>query len=196
MTPERPEGLRVALRVIEIFEELGIDYHLGGSYASSIHGVPRQTQDVDLVAKLTSEQIEPLIAALRPEFYADSEPAHLALQRHSSFNLLHLASGVKVDIFCLGRSGFDRSEFERASHTRLYGAGSAVSIRVKSPEDTVLRKLQWYRLGGEHSDRQWTDVIGCLGAQTGALDLEYMRRWAAEIEVADLLEKAFDESKQ
>jgi hypothetical protein len=187
LTPTHPEGLRVALRVIEIFEALGIEYHLGGSYASSVHGVPRQTQDVDLVAKLAPEQIEPLVAALGGDFYADAESARRALEQRSSFNVLHLASGVKVDIFCLGDSAFDRSEFERARPTRLYG-DEAVRIRVKTAEDIVLRKLQWYRMGGETSDRQWSDVLGCLGA--GARDIDYLRHWAKDLGVADLLERA------
>jgi hypothetical protein len=85
LTPTHPEGLRVALRVIEIFETIGIEYHLGGSYASSIHGVPRQTQDVDLVAKLEPDQIAPLVNALGPDFYADGESARRALARRSSF---------------------------------------------------------------------------------------------------------------
>jgi len=187
LTPSHPEGLRVALRVIEIFDRLGIDYHLGGSYASSIHGVPRQTQDVDLVASFREEQIEPFVAALGSDFYADAESARAALARRSSFNILHLASGVKVDLFCLGDSAFDRSEFERAELVSLFGEPPA-RIRVKTAEDIVLRKLLWYRLGGESSDRQWSDVVGCLEA--GDRDLHYLRHWAAELGLADLLERA------
>jgi hypothetical protein len=179
----------VALRVIEIFEALGVEYHLGGSYASSVHGVPRQTQDVDLVANLLPGHVDPLVAALGADFYADAEPARRALEQRSSFNVLHLPSGVKVDIFCLGDSAFDRSEFERAQPTRLFG-DEAVRVRVKTEEDIVLRKLQWYRLGGEVSDRQWNDVLGCLRA--GPRDLGYLRHWARELQVADLLERALE----
>lgn len=177
----------MALRVIEIFESLGVEYHLGGSYASSIHGVPRQTQDVDLVAKLRPEQIGPLIAALGSDFYGDVASARRALAHRSSFNVLHLASGVKVDVFCLGDTAFDHSEFERAEPTRLFGDDS-VRIRVKTAEDIVLRKLQWYRLSGEVSDRQWTDVLGCL--RGGARDLHYLHQWARELGLSDLLERA------
>ena len=194
MSPGRPEALNVALRVIESFERLGIDYHLGGSYASSIHGVPRQTQDVDLVAELTVAQAEALIEALTPEFYGDPEPARRAVEQLGSFDVLHLESGVKVDIFCRGDSAFDRSEFERASSTKVYGERPEVRIRVKSPEDTILRKLLWYRAGGHVSDRQWNDVLGCLGAQGGALDHDYLRQWSEEIGVSDLLEKAVREA--
>jgi hypothetical protein len=181
----------VALRVIEAFGALGVEYHLGGSYASSIHGVPRQTQDVDLVAKLAPDQIGPLIAALGSDFYADAESARRAVAHRSSFNVLHLASGVKVDVFCLGNSPFDRSEFERAEPVQLFG--EPVRIRVKTAEDIVLRKLQWYRLGGEISDRQWSDVVGCL--ETRPRDLDYLRRWAGELGLSDLLERALVAAK-
>lgn len=149
--------------------------------------MPRQTQDVDLVAKLRPEQIEPLFAALGADFYADPEPARRALAQRSSFNVLHLASGVKVDVFCLGDSDFDRAEFERAELMPLHG-DDPVQIRVKTAEDIVLRKLQWYRIGGEISDRQWSDVVGCLRA--GDRDVDYMRRWASDLELGDLLERA------
>ena len=128
-----------------------------------------------------------MIAALGSDFYGDVASARRALAHRSSFNLLHLASGVKVDVFCLGDTAFDRSEFERAESTRLFGDDS-VRIRVKTAEDIVLRKLQWYRLGGEVSDRQWSDVLGCL--QAGARDLHYLRQWARELGLSDLLERA------
>lgn len=84
MSPERPEALQVALQVIEIFETLGVDYHLGGSYASSIHGVPRQTQDLDLVADLGASQASAFIELLGTEFYADVESARLAIGRQGA----------------------------------------------------------------------------------------------------------------
>ncbi len=196
MSPERPEALTVALLVIGIFEQLGIEYHVGGSYASSIHGVPRQTQNVDLVAALSDFHVEPLIEALTPEFYADEEPARRAIELRSSFNVLHLASGVKVDIFCRGNSAFDLSEFARASSTTIYGEGSEIRLRVKSAEDTILRKLLWFREGGETSERQWHDVLGCLNAQAGLLDSSYLNRWAMEIDVSDLLQKVLRETRK
>jgi hypothetical protein len=194
VTPEQPETLAVARQIIELFTKIGIEYHLGGSYASSIHGTPRQTQDVDLVADLDRSHIGPLIEGLAPEFFAQPETARRAVEAKSSFNVLHLATGVKVDIFVLGDSDFDRSEFARARPQRIYAAGRDAKIRVKSPEDTILRKLHWYRLGGETSERQWTDVLGCVNTQGESLDLDYLRDWATELGVADLLRRALDGS--
>jgi hypothetical protein len=111
------------------------------------------------------------------------------VEQRPSFDVLHLPDGVKVDVFCLGDSAFGRSEFARAQPTRLFG-DEPVQLRVKTAEDIVLRKLQWYRIGGEVSDRQWGDVLGCLRA--GGRDLAYLRQWAGELGVADLLERALD----
>ena len=103
-----------------------------------------------------------------------------------------MASGVKATIFCFGDSAFDRSEFERAELVRL--VGDPVPIRVKTAEDIVLRKLQWYRLGGEISERQWSDVVGCLEA--GVRDLDYLRHWAGQLGLTDLLEPALVAAKR
>ncbi len=70
-----------------------------------------------------------------------------------------------------------------------------VEVSVASAEDTLLAKLEWYRMGGEVSERQWRDVLGALKVQAGALDLEYLHRWASELGVDDLLERALTQSE-
>lgn len=189
MTPEQPEALRVALEVIGLLERLGVDYHLGGSYASSIHGVPRQTQDVDLVVDLDEASVEALLVRLPDGYYSDLDSARDAVQRRRSFNLIHLASGVKLDLFVSGAEPFDREELSRSREVRLPSAPER-PLRVKSAEDTILRKLQWFRLGGEVSERQWDDVQGILDSQGAALDFDYLGRWATALGLEDLLARA------
>ncbi len=113
------EALRVTLAVIDAFVEIGVRYHLGGSFASSIHGVPRQTRDVDLVADLRTEHVDGLVSLLADAFYTDGGMIAEAISRHSSFNLVHFESGFKVDVFVLGEGPFDQAEFERSAPTRL-----------------------------------------------------------------------------
>ncbi len=189
MIPELPEALKVALRVIDVLEGLGIRYHLGGSYASSLHGFPRQTQDIDLVADLEETVVSDFASQLLPEFYVDESTIRRALRDKGSFNLLHLKSGIKVDIFMLGDDAFDRQEFER-HQLELIQIDPERRVFVKSPEDIVLRKLHWFRLGGEVSDRQWTDILGVIRIQGDRLDAEYLEHWASQLRLTDLLERA------
>lgn len=188
MSPELPEALRVALLVGAAFDDLGIAYHLGGSFASSIHGVPRQTQDLDIVVELSADSVAALSSRLAGEFHVDPESARRAVRERSSFNLVHLDSGIKVDLFIRGNEPFDREEFRR-HRAEFVQMDPERRLWVKSAEDTLLRKLQWYRLGGGVSERQWADVLGIARIQGERLDGEYLRRWAGEIGVGDLLER-------
>lgn len=185
------DSLQIVLRVVDVLEELGVRYHFGGSWASSIHGVPRQTRDLDLVVDLPPSAVPILTSRLVGEFYLSEERIRQAIERHSSFNLIHLATGFKIDVFLRGPGEFDRLELERSGPQRI-GAGQEREVFVKSAEDTLLRKLQWYRLGGETSERQWTDVLGIVKEQGDRLDQKYMRRWAEDLGVSDLLERALE----
>jgi D-ribose pyranose/furanose isomerase RbsD len=186
MTPSDPEGLRVAFLVLEVLERLGVAYHLGGSYASAIHGIPRQTHDVDLVVDLPRERIPDFVRALAGEFYVDEEAVARAVKERGSCNLVHHATGIKVDLFVKGAAPFDTAEFDRKIVVRL-GDDAPHEVFVKSAEDTLLRKLLWYRLGGEVSDRQWEDVRGILNVQGERLDMTYLNDWADRLGLQDLL---------
>ena len=186
MSAESSEALDVAKRVIDVLDDLGVPYHVGGSYASSVHGIPRQTRDIDLVVDLAESVIEAFASRLAPEFYLDAHAARRAIRTHDTFNLIHRATAFKVDVFVRGNSPFDLQEFARAEVV-LIGEGAGPRIRVKSAEDTLLRKLAWYRDGGEVSDRQWGDAQGIARTQGARLDRDYLSRWAATLGVDDLL---------
>ena len=189
MTPELPQALAVALEVIDVLESLGVEYHLGGSYASSLHGFPRQTQDIDVVVELDERVASELAARLEGDFYVDESTIRRAIGSKGSFNILHLESGIKVDLFVRGDEAFDKQEFER-HRPELIQVEPERRVFVKTPEDIVLRKLDWYRQGGEVSDRQWTDVLNVIRVQGDRLDSEYLERWAEQLGLADLLERA------
>jgi hypothetical protein len=187
------ESTRVTLLVTQTLERLGIPYAVGGSLASSLHGVMRSTLDVDIVADMRVEHIQPLFAALSKEFYADDEMMKDAIEHHSSFNLIHYETAFKVDIFIRKTRLFDQIQLERR-RSSVIATDPEESIYITSPEDTILSKLEWYRMGGEVSDRQWRDILGVLKTQAGGLDLDYLRKWAIELKVADLLDRALKES--
>lgn len=183
------EPLQVALRVTQTFDALGIPYLIGGSLASALYGEPRATMDADIIADLKAEHVEPLVSALAPEFYVDTESIHDAIRARRSFNLIHFATTFKVDVFVRQRRLFDEAQFARRINQVLLRDPDR-SAQVASPEDAVLAKLEWYRLGGQVSDRQWRDIIGILKTQRETLDREYMERMAQQLNVADLLARA------
>ena len=192
MSPELPEALQVALRGIAVLEELGVPYHVGGSYASSIHGNPRQTQGIDVVVDLSLEAAGSLVSMTEDDFYVDEKSVRRAIENRSSCNLIHLDSGIKVDLFVRGDGPFDIEEFGR-HRAELVQTDPERRLYVKTAEDILLRKLLWYQMGGEVSDRQWSDMLGIARTQGDGLDRSHVERWACELGVQHLLEKLLAE---
>lgn len=175
--------------VVDVLERLGVRYHIGGSLASSTHGAPRSTRDIDLVADLAPSHAGPLTRALEAKYYVDEDAAREAIERRRSFNVIHLATMIKVDLFIPAARPFDRVEQTRARPEKLDDSPDGREFVVASPEDIVLRKLVWYRMTGERSERQWDDVIGVMRVQA-RLDWAHLDRWADDLAVADLLARA------
>lgn len=191
MTPASvPEPLRIALEIAGILDRLGVPYVAAGALASSVHGVPRSTDDVDLVADLRPAHAAALIAALREHYYVNQDAVTRAIAEGASFNAIHLGSAVKVDVFVVGNDPFDAIRVASGRATRVTDDPAAPALRLDRAEYLALRKLEWYRRGGQVSDRQWRDVIGILRAQRGTLDMAEMDAWARRLGVADLLERA------
>ncbi len=188
-----PEPIAVTVKVTALFEKLGIPYLIGGSLASAIYGIVRTTQDSDIVAQLRHEHIQPLVQALESEFYVDAEMIADAIARRASFNMIHRETMFKVDIFIPRQRAFDQSQLARARRQTL-AAEPRVQAMVASAEDTLLAKMEWYQMGGQTSERQWRDILGVLKVQAGRLDLDYLRRWAKELKVGDLLERALKQA--
>jgi len=188
------EKIDVVLRVIAVFEELDIPYLIGGSFASSLYGLGRTTNDADLVAALKTEHVDPVFRALESEFYVDDLAIERAIRTGSSFNAIHSGTQFKIDVFTPRLTGFATQQLERRQE-RPFGEDSRHKAYFASPEDTVLAKLEWYRRGNEVSEQQWRDVLTVIKVQRGRLDLDYMRRWAEELKVADLLEEALAETR-
>jgi len=187
------DSTQVTLFVTQTLERLGIPYAVSGSLASSVHGVMRSTLDVDIVADMHLEHIQPMVAALSKDFYADDEMIRDAIEHQSSFNLIHYETAFKVDIFIRKSRAFDQMQLERRRMS-VITTDPEQSVYITSPEDVILSKLEWYRMGGEVSDRQWRDILGVLKTRSGELDLDYLHKWAKELKVSDLLERALKQA--
>ena len=183
----------VLLQVVTVLDRLGVPYVVVGSIASSARGFPRTTNDADLVADLRSEHADPLVAALGTDFYVDRAAIERAITRHRSFNAVHHGSGFKVDIFVPPPDGFGRQQLARRSREHLDSTG-ALAVFVATAEDVVIAKLEWYRASGGQSDRQWQDLVGVIKVQAPAIDREYLRQWAARLDLSDLLDRALAEA--
>jgi hypothetical protein len=188
-----PEPLRVTLAVAKALERMGIPYFVGGSLASSAHGVARATLDADIIAKLDPGQAGRFAKELGPEFYADVDAIADAATRRSSFNVIHIATAFKIDVFVPLATAYADVEMERReSHVIDQETGERMAF--STAEDTLLAKLRWYRRGNEVSERQWRDVLGILRVAGQILDGSYLSMWAGELGIADLLDRALREA--
>jgi hypothetical protein len=132
------EPLSVVALVAEAFNTLKITYLVGGSLASSVYGIPRATQDVDLVADLSSGKVDALCDLLKGTFYIDGDMIREAITRRSSFNMVHLGTMFKADVFIMKGDSWSREEMSRVREERIESLG--VSLRFASPEDVLLHK--------------------------------------------------------
>lgn len=171
-------------------EALQIPYLIGGSVAAGVHGVGRTTFDVDIVARINPRQAERLADLLGKDWYVDTETARSGIAAGRAFNVIHMKSGDKFDIFPAAAE-FQAAQLARAARTPVEMSGVTVMCPVATAEDILLAKLQWYQSGGEVSARQWEDILGIV-EHNPELDLEYCRSWANAIGVSRLLARALE----
>ncbi|MCK6508913.1 hypothetical protein L6R29_02955 [Myxococcota bacterium] len=187
------ETIEISLLLAEAFDRLGVEYLVGGSLASSMHGIPRSTQDVDFVAALELRHIPALVKLLQSAFYIDADLIKEAIQRTSSFNVIHLATMFKADIFIMPQTPEAIEEMKRRQRV-LLDETTSTALYLASPEDTILHKLRWFRMGGGVSERQWHDILGVLQVQASHLDLAYLRQAATQRNLLPLLEKSLTDA--
>lgn len=177
--------------VARVLDELGVAWAIGGSFASTVYGEPRGTNNVDIVASLKSEHVDVFVQNLGDDFYADRVSIRQAVMTNDSFNLIDERSFFKVDVFVPPRGPLGEGQLQRRRRYALTAEGPEVS--VLGPEDIVLQKLRWYRLGGGVSERQLRDVRSVVGL-TPDLDLAYLRETARAAGMGELLDEILAES--
>ncbi len=194
MAPELvvSDPIAALLDIVGHLDELDIAYAIGGSVASSVHGEPRASADADLIARLRPDQLDRLLARIEKTYYASQEAAHEAIRRHSSFNIIHLESMYKIDIFVAGSGRMDTEQLQRRIHISLRGDDNSGAY-ITAAENLILRKLDWFRQTGGASDKQWRDVLGMVKVQGKTLDLKYLQEAAQDADLSKLLDRALAE---
>lgn len=185
--------MQVVRDVVAVCEANEIAYVLGGSLASSYHGIARFTANADLAVEPFPGREEVFARTFDGEYSVSLDAIRQANRDRSSFNVIHTGMGFKADIFVMKDRPFEVSLMARKQPAPVDENGPPVD--VVSPEDVILLKLEWFRPGGEISDRQWEDILGVLRVQAGQLDEPYLDHWAAELGVLDLLGRARDEAR-
>jgi hypothetical protein len=187
------DDLLLALEpVARAFKSMGVRFYVGGSVASSFHGALRSTMDVDLVCELGETNVSEFLRKIGTDYYASEPAIQDAIRRKSCFNLIHLPTSFKVDVFLSRERPFDLRTISRAQPGSL-GGGSSFTVPIASPEDVIIIKLEWYRLGGEVSERQWDDVSRLARLLGDAADFQYLHQAADSVGVADLLNRLLEE---
>lgn len=189
-----PDVIAVALDFSQRLAALAVPFVVGGSLASSVHGEPRSTLDVDLVVGLRPQDVEPLLASVRPTYYLDADVLADAVRTAGTVNAVHLTAGIKVDLFVAGADPFEAERLRQRVAVPV-GPGAADLLWVDTPEHTILRKLEWYRRGGEQSDRQWRDVRAIAAVQGEALDWGLLSLWSGHLGVVDLVQRLWLEQR-
>ena len=188
---KKPDLLTAVEPVVKAFEKLGVPYYIGGSVASSAYGIARMTLDVDMVTVLAPENVSSFVEMLKANYYISEEMILDAIQRKSSFNIIHLETMLKVDIFISKDRPYNNEVFRRKRKERLDDEQGSAEVFLASSEDIILNKLDWYHLGGDISEQQWNDILGVIKVQSDLLDKKYLSHWATELGLSNLLAKAF-----
>lgn len=172
-------------RVVAALSASGVPYMLTGSFASSFHGAPRTTHDIDIVIAPVLGTLNVLIKQFPEDsYYISREAALQAYGDEGMFNVVDFSSGWKVDFIIRKSRAFSLEEFERRQPVELLGT----PLFIASAEDTVISKLEWAKLGG--SDRQLRDVSGIISTQGERLDTSYIQRWVGRLSLDQQWERA------
>lgn len=181
--------------LIKVYDKYNIRYYICGSLASSLYGMARSTQDVDIVSDINFELTDKIVEDLKSDYFILSEMITEAIKYKSSFNLIHLETMIKIDIFILKDEPYHKISIERISDDSIFPDQDSFKVKFSSPEDVILSKLKWYKEGNMISERQWLDVLGIIKVQNEKLDKIYLLKWAEELNILNLLIQAYKESE-
>lgn len=175
-------------KLIKVLDDCSIPYMISGSFGSSYHGRPRATKDIDIVIAPTEKLLLEFVESLGEDYYVNLDAVRDAFDNNSMFNIIDNLSGWKADFILRKARAFSRKEFERKGIAEIGGS----DVWVTSPEDIILSKLEWSK--DSQSERQFGDALGVAVVQWDRLDVDYLRKWAKELQVTDSLEQLLEQA--
>lgn len=188
-----PQELKILADFAEILDKLQISYAIGGSIASSIYGQVRFTQDADITVEPFDDHAEKFYQDIKSDFYISKTAMYQALKDKTGFNLIHLSSAFKIDIFIRKDTNYQKQLLSRRKLIKLQDSHQN-PVSVVSPEDIILLKLQWYKQADCSSERQWNDVLGVIKIRKKEIDIEYLRKWSCILGINELLQNALKQT--
>lgn len=167
---------------VQCLEKFHIPYFITGAVAGIVYGEPRLTNDIDIVADIREDQISGLKECFpEGEYYFDVDSALRAIRSKSQFNIIHPSSGLKIDLMIPNRGLFDQSRFGRIRRIKSDPENDA---NFASPEDVILKKLEYYREG--RSEKHIRDIIGIIKVSGEMIDFSYISDWAGNLGLAEI----------
>ncbi len=183
------QNLDIIVQFADVLDKLDITYAIGGSIASSFYGKIRFTQDADIAIEPFEKKADEFFEMLKKDFYISKRAMLQALSQKTSFNIIHLKAAYKIDVFVCSKEGFSGELFNRKKTLKIDASAERL-FPVVAPEDIILLKLKWYLDTECTSSRQWEDVLGVREMQKEKWDIDYLNKWASDMGVLDLLQKA------
>jgi hypothetical protein len=176
---------KLLIEVASVLERLNFGYFITGSIASTIHGEPRSTHDIDLVISVNTSQVKDFVDAFKDsDYYLDIDAALDSVLNSSMFNLIDVNSGDKIDFWILTNDLFDQSRYKRRVKKKVFDK----ELYISTPEDTILMKLKWAKMSGG-SQKQIDDCIGIYEMNKSSLDIDYIKKWASILKISKQLEQ-------
>lgn len=186
------DALITIRKFVRAIEDLQIDYYIGGSIASIVYGFARTTRDVDVILTLSSPEVAGFVQRVERDFYVDAAAVERGVSTGTCFNAIDSETIFQVDVFTPLTNDWIRSQFIRRQLHQIGIGNEPLNVFLVSPEDVILNKLNWFRLGNEISRLQWEDAVGVISVQRGVLDEAYLAEWANRLELENLLAQAYD----
>jgi hypothetical protein len=170
--------------MIGVLESLQIPYMISGSLATNLYGVPRASEDADIVLQIEgSGRLRDIAAQLPAELYLSPQATFETVTASQKYECRLRGSTFRIELFLLTADPYDQNRFAR----RYYIQTSYGAIWVPTVEDVVVNKLWWAHVARRAKDTE--DVRNVVGVQQHNINWTYVNHWCDQHGTRELLEE-------